>query len=51
LARKMRCSWAEHRLSRHLQNQGMMQPFNGLHYQALHSVDRLLSASKRLRSK
>jgi hypothetical protein len=51
LARKVRCSWAEHRLSRHLQNQGMMQPFNGVYYQALHAVDRLLSASKRLRSK
>ena len=47
----MRCSWAEHRLSLHLQQQGMMHPFVGLHYQGLHAVDRALSAIKRLKSK
>lgn len=51
LERKMRCSWAEHRLSLHLQEQGMMYPFEGLHYQGLHAVDRTLSAIKRLKSK
>jgi hypothetical protein len=51
LERKMRCSWAEHRLSLHLQHQGMMHPFEGLHYQGLHAVDRALSAIKRLKSK
>jgi len=51
LERKMRCSWAEHRLSLHLQQQGMMHPFEGLHYQGLHAVDRALSAIKRLKSK
>lgn len=51
LERKVRCSWAEHRLSLHLQQQGMMFPFEGLHYRSIHAVDRALSAIKRLKSK
>jgi hypothetical protein len=51
LQRKMRCSWAEHRLSLHLQQHGMMFPFEGLHYRSIHAVDRALSALKRLKSK
>ncbi|MDP4741900.1 MAG: hypothetical protein NWR91_00425 [Schleiferiaceae bacterium] len=51
LERKMRCSWAEHRLSLHLQQQGMMYSFTGLRYQGVHAVDRALSAIKRLKTK
>lgn len=51
LERKMRCSWAEHRLSLHLQEQGCMFPFGGVHYRALHAMDRALSALKRLKNK
>jgi hypothetical protein len=51
LERKKRCSWAEHRLSLHLQRQGQMRPLSGLSYQAAHVVDRALSALKRLKSK
>lgn len=47
--RKLRCSWAEHRLSRVLAEQGMLHPFTGLHYRTLHQFDRVLSAYKRLR--
>jgi hypothetical protein len=51
LERKMRCSWAEHRLSLHLQQQHLMFPFEGWAYRSLHTVDRALSAYKRLKSK
>ncbi len=46
--RKLRCSWAEHRLSLRLAQQGMMHPFEGLRYRGLHQLDRVLSAYKRL---
>jgi hypothetical protein len=49
--RKLRCSWAEHRLSLLLAEQQMLHPFTGLHYRALHQFDRVLSAYKRLRDK
>lgn len=51
LERKMRCSWAEHRLSLHLQQQHLMFPFEGWAYRSLHTVDRALSAYKRLKNK
>lgn len=51
LERKMSCSWAEHRLSLHLQQQGQLRPLGGLSYQAAHLIDRALSAIKRLKSK
>ena len=49
--RKLRCSWAEHRLSLLLAEQQMLHPFTGLHYRALHQFDRVLSAYKRLSDK
>lgn len=47
---KKRCIWAEHRLSRYLQEKQMFQRLVGKRYQLVHWVDRYLAFRRRLRS-
>lgn len=48
--RKLRCIRAEHQLSRLVFDGDALRSYSGIRYQGVHTIDRLLSASRRVRS-